>query len=68
MLNTLNDNSEKYPVKMYFLDNVETKYQDYKDKVNTAFYSNILGDAEKIISEMHGILKERQERFIAFYN
>ena len=68
MLNTLNDNSEKYPVKMYFLDNTETKYQEYKDNKNTVFYSNILGDAEKIISEMHGILKERQERFIASGN
>lgn len=65
MLNTLNDNSEQYPVNMYFIDNAEMKYKDYKEAANTKMYSNNMIDTEKAVREIHEILKKRQENVSA---
>ena len=61
MLRMINDNCEQYPISMYFIDNPEMKYKDYEQNSNTIIYSSLLGDTEKIIGEMHSILKNRQD-------
>lgn len=60
LLNTLNANSEQYPVNIYFIDNAEMKYKDYKDKDNTKMYSNLVSDTEKAVRDIYAQLKKRQ--------